>query len=192
MSAPRAIIVLAAGASRRLGRPKQLLKIGEETLLRRAARTAIASGVGRVYVVLARADAASVRELAGLNLSVVENADAARGMGTSVRAAVAALPSDVEAAMFMLVDQPAVTPQVLAGLSSALNDNPGAAAAATAYAGTTGVPAIFRRELFDELLNVPDDEGAKSVLLRRAARVVTVEFPGAAADIDTAEDLDRP
>lgn len=189
MSPNRSIIVLAAGASRRLGRPKQLLSCGGEPLIRRAANTAIRSGLGAVYVVLATGDADSRTTLQGLPIQVVANPTAERGIGTSIRAAIAHLPAETDEAVIMLVDQPAVTPRVLADLAAALRTD--SLAAGCEYGGTIGVPAIFRRELFDELLRLDDDSGARSILRRHRDRVATIPFPGGELDVDTAADAER-
>jgi molybdenum cofactor cytidylyltransferase len=189
VSATRSIIVLAAGASRRLGQPKQLLMLGGEPLIRRAVNAAIEGRLGRVYVVLAEGDNASRAALDGVPVEVIRNPDAGRGIGSSIKAAMAALPRDTHEAVLMVVDQPAVDSALLTDLAAALR--PDSLAAACEYAGTIGVPAIYRRALFDELMRIEDDAGAKSILLRHRPLVATIPFPAGEADIDTPTDAER-
>ena len=181
--------MLAAGASRRLGRPKQLLMHGGEPLIRRAVNAAIESRLGRGYVVLATGDDASRAAIEGLSVEIVPNPDADRGIGASIKAAMAALPGDTNEAVLMVVDQPAVTSALLTDLAAALR--PDSLAAACEYGGTIGVPAIYRRALFDELMRLKDDAGAKSILLRHRGCVATIPFAAGQADIDTPSDAAR-
>ena len=181
-------IVLAAGPSTRLGRPKQLLPWPPtgETLVRRAARVARAAA-DRAFVVLgARAD--DVRgELEGLDVDVVVNAAWAAGMGASLRAGVsAAAVVACDAVLVTTCDQPLVGEAELEALALAHAAAPSSPAAA-AYDGTVGPPAIFPRRLFAELLAIPDHAGARRVLDAHAASRVTVAMPAAARDVDTEE-----
>ncbi len=183
------MIVLAAGASRRLPGPKQLLRYRGETLLRRAARTAVESACGPVVVVLGAAADRMRPELAGLDLKVVENRHAARGLSSSIRAGLEALGPGPEpdAALFLTCDQPGLDAGVLRGIVDAF----AAAhprAVACEYAGTVGVPALFSRSLFPELRALDGDAGAKRVLQRHAGEVVRIAFEPGALDIDTPAD----
>ncbi len=183
------VVLLAAGGSARLGSPKQLLVYRGKTLLRRAAETALATGCRPVVAVLGR-DADALRaELTGLDVRPVDNPDWSRGMGTSVRLGVAALGGHAAAALLILCDQPLVSAEKLAGLIAAFCG--GAGIAAAAYGGTVGVPVIFARAYFGELLALPDDAGAKPMLRRHRDAVVAVPLPEAAADIDTREQYER-
>lgn len=180
--------MLAAGASRRLPGPKQLLRYRGVTLLRRAAQTAVAAACGPVVVVLAPGADALRAELAGLDVRVVENPDAATGLSTSVRAGLEALEPD--AALFMTCDQPLLTPEVLRSLVAAYAATR-PPAVACAYAGTVGVPALFDRSLFGELRALEGDQGAKRILQHHLGETVLVPFEPGAVDIDTPEDLRR-
>ena len=186
------MVVLAAGASRRLPGPKQLLRHRGVTLLRRAAQTAVAAACGPVAVVLA-AGAGPLRfELQDLDVRIVENPDAAQGLSTSVRAGLVALDAEGEpdAALFMTCDQPQVTPELLRRLVAAFAASHPAAVACE-YGGTVGVPALFGRALFGELRTLVGDAGAKQILQRHPAETVRVPFEGGALDIDTPEDVGR-
>jgi molybdenum cofactor cytidylyltransferase len=189
--------VLAAGASTRLGTPKQLIAYEGRPLLRRAVETAIdAAARGRVVVVLG-AQAGRMRAvIAGLDVTVVENPDWAEGLSTSLRAALDALDlpgargSPVDAALFTTCDQPLVTAATLRAVLAAY-DATRPPVVACAYAGAVGVPALFDRELFAELRALRGDAGAKRVIERHRAGLAVVQAPEAALDVDTALDARR-
>ncbi|HSN92683.1 MAG TPA: nucleotidyltransferase family protein [Anaeromyxobacteraceae bacterium] len=183
--------MLAAGGSSRLGRPKQLLPFEGEPLVRRAARAALEAGFAPVVVVVG-GHAAEVRAaLAGLPVEGVENAAWQEGMAGSVRLAVARLAAaGVRAAALLGCDQPHLGAAHLVRLEQARLAS-GAPVAASEYAGTRGVPAVFDAALFPELLALGGDRGAKSVIARDPSRVVGVPFPGGEVDVDHPEDWER-
>lgn len=191
-----AALVLAAGGSTRLGSPKQLLAYGGQSLLRRAAESARAAVDGPVVVVLGSGADRLKAELTGLDVHPVENPSWGHGMGTGVRLGMATLdalaPGGTDAVLLTLCDQPLVGPVVLTQLLDAYrhSGSPGSIAAAE-YNGTVGVPAVFGGAHFDELRTLPDDAGAKPVLLRHRASVIAVPMPEAATDIDTREQYDH-
>jgi molybdenum cofactor cytidylyltransferase len=187
---PVAVLILAAGASTRMGESKQLLEIGGKTLLRRAAETALASRCRPVIAVLGSEAERMRRALDGLPLEMVVNADWKRGQSSSIRAGLAALeerPERARAALIMLCDQPRVTSALLDEIVNAyeLRNPP---IVACEYADTVGAPALFDRTLFPELERLSGDRGAREVLERVPGRVVGVPFPDAAFDVDTPED----
>lgn len=170
---PLTCIVLAAGASKRLGRPKQLVHFEGEPLVVRAAR--IAASVAPTIVVIS---SAPVREtLKGLKVAIVENAEADEGMASSIRSGVAAADGDV---LITLCDQPFVTSEHLRALVDA-----GAPIAATGYRGITGVPAFFGKKFRKDLLALRGDTGARRVIDAHPDEVVTVPFEPAGFDVDT-------
>lgn len=191
--APVAAVVLAAGASTRLGRPKQLVRIGGQPLVRRAARAALAAGCRPVVVVLGaavRADGA----LTDLPVRRVRNPRWMDGMGASiacgVRAAATGGPAGRPAGCIVLpCDQPRLTAGVLTALMKRFAAG-NAAAVVCRYGGTTGPPALFGAALFDRLSALTGDRGAKRVL-RGCAAVAVVDFPGGGLDVDTDADLQR-
>lgn len=186
------VVVLAAGASRRLPGPKQLLRVHGVTLVRRAAETAVEVACGPVVVVLGAAAPQIRSELADLDVRVVENRHAAKGLSTTVRAGLTALcaAGEPDAALFMTCDQPLLTAELLRSIVAA-HAATRPRAVACEYAGTVGVPALFSRSLFEELLTLEGDVGAKQVLQRHASEVVRVPFEPGSLDIDTPEDAGR-
>jgi molybdenum cofactor cytidylyltransferase len=192
------IVILAAGGSRRLGRPKQLVQHGHESLLRRAVglATAALQDASAVVVVTGAyrdAVAASLTDLA-VAPRLVDNPHWERGIGSSLRvgvqAALALAPRDEPpAVLLMLCDQPLLTTAHLVRLIAAVRV--GARLAASSYGGTVGVPAAFAPALLGELLALEPDQGAKVLLQRHAALVHAVSCPEGALDVDTPEDVER-
>jgi molybdenum cofactor cytidylyltransferase len=190
-----ATIILAAGGSSRLGRPKQLVPFRGVPLVVHAASTALAAALGPVIVVLGAAADAVASLLSPLSVDTIPNPRWSDGMGASLRAGVAALPPQVDAAIVMVCDQPRVTTEHLVALAARCSSD-GAAIVGTTYddgagAETVGVPALFGRAHFDELMQLPADRGAKALLQRHRARLVTVRLPGGEIDVDTQADVDR-
>jgi molybdenum cofactor cytidylyltransferase len=179
------VLLLAAGASRRLGRPKQLVRLGGESLLRRAARAALAGGGPALVVLGARAEAMRA-ELAGLPVTVVVNPDWREGMAASIRAGLRALPEGAGAVLFLACDQPAVDGQLVNRLLELHGRHPDAVVAC-AYAGARGIPALFPARCFPALLALTGDRGARGLLA--GADVVELPFPEGAMDVDQEEDL---
>ena len=186
------MVVLAAGASRRLPGPKQLLRVRGTTLLRHAAQTAVAAGCGPVVVVLGAAVLArQLRfELADLDLRIAENHRWKEGMSTSIQTGLDALEQGekVHAALITVCDQPHVSATLLAQMVERYRRTR-APAVASAYAGTVGVPALFDRTLFPELRALEHDQGAKQVLERHSQTIERIPFELGAVDIDTPEDV---
>jgi molybdenum cofactor cytidylyltransferase len=173
-------VILAAGASQRLGEPKQLARIGAENLLERSVRVAHGAGCTPVIVVLGAA-AKSIRLASRLeDADVVVNENWAEGMGASVRVGVGRM-RDVDGCVLMTCDMPAVTAVHLRTLMELEQ------MAASSYAGRRGVPAYFPASLFPALMELRGDAGARELL--RSARCE--ELPGGELDVDTVEDLAR-
>ncbi len=189
MTAPRhALVLLAAGGSRRLGQPKQLLVIDGETLVHRAARLGLATAPAAAVLVLG-AQAEAVRAATGdLALQAVHCDDWRQGLGASLREGLAAVPADCAGALVLLCDQPALNAAHLQSLLDAWRARPDRAAA-SAYGGVLGVPALLPRSWFAALSRSTGDRGARDLLRQHAAEVNAVPAPALARDIDHPEDL---
>ncbi len=189
-----ALVILAAGASIRLGQPKQLVVFRGKTLLRWAAETALAVPDGRVAVVLGKDLGRFREELHTLDVTVLENETWAEGMASSVRlAATWATESGVETLLLLVCDQPFVTTSLLNQLLHQHRET-GQAIVASGYenaAGTAvrGVPVLFHRTLFPELLQLSGDRGAQVLLRAHPEAVAVVDFPEGRYDLDTPEEL---
>jgi molybdenum cofactor cytidylyltransferase len=189
---PVAALILAAGASTRLGRPKQLLDWGGRPLVRVAAEMALAARLDPVLVVVGGARAEVEGALAGLPLRIVANPDYAAGQSTSLHAGIAALGIDGDAVVVLLGDQPFVSAAIVERLVAEWRAS-AAPIVAPVYAGQRGNPVLFARAVFPELLAIQGDQGARAVLAADPARVRLVAFDDARplADIDTLEDYER-
>lgn len=177
-----AAIVLAAGASTRLGTPKQLVQLGSETLLERTVRVALEAGLCPVLTII-RSDLVLDPRPSGM-IPVV-NREPAEGMASSIRAGLQALATDgthVSGAIILACDQPAVTAEHLRQLAVGRDE-----VIASAYAGRKGVPAYFPLAAFEALLALRGDHGARDLL--KGAR--SIPLPGGELDIDTTQELDR-
>lgn len=191
-------ILLAAGGSTRLGSPKQLLVYRGRTLLSRAAESVLATGCHPVVAVLgARADVMRA-ELAGQPVTIAQNAAWERGMGSSLRLGLETLLEitgriELAGVLLTLCDQPLIGAGQLRRLLDAFGQVAGTPhpLVAASYSSTFGVPAIFGRRYFDELLALPDEAGAKQTLVAHRAELTEVSLPEASIDIDTREQYDR-
>jgi molybdenum cofactor cytidylyltransferase len=181
------VIILAAGGSKRMGRPKQLLPWGKSTLLRHACEIALSTTCRPIIVVLGCNAAACRRELDNLPIVTVINDDWQKGLGSSIAKGIKALESEapeIPGAMLLLADQPTVTPALL--LSLIVNWSPPAyPLAATAYGDNGGVPAIFDRTFFPELRGLEKDQGARAILAREKIRTASVDPGNDLIDLDT-------
>ena len=182
------VIVLAAGGSRRLGTPKQMVRDSSgETLIARAARTALAAACGPVVVVLGASADAIRPALTRLPVTVVVSKQWESGMAASLHTGLAAL-GEADAALVMLCDQPAVTPTLLNRLVETHRAT-GHALAACEYGGIIGVPALFGRALFPALLSLRGEEGARRVIKAYGGPQSHLPFPEGEQDVDTPADL---
>jgi molybdenum cofactor cytidylyltransferase len=181
-------IILAAGSSSRMGRPKQVLPIGGKSLVRWAVEAAIDSRAASTIVVTGAAAEAVAGELTGLPVQIVHNPAFAEGMSTSLRAGLRAAPPDTEAVVVLLADQPFVGAEVVNGLIE-LYEQRHAPIARPRYDGQPGNPVLWDRALFGELLAQTGDQGGRSVLQKHAKEVAWLDLPDARAqlDVDTPE-----
>jgi molybdenum cofactor cytidylyltransferase len=185
------VIVLAAGASRRLGQPKQLLSVGGTPLVRRAAELALSLPAAAVAVVLGAYLERIRPVLEGVPAEVLLNPDWAEGLAASVRLGVRfAEEKGADAALFLLVDQPFVTGTLLSQLLDTYHQT-GQPLVACDYGNEQGVPLLVARRFFGELAQLRGDRGARALLRQYPDQVATVTFPEGLQDLDTPEDWER-
>ncbi len=190
-------ILLAAGLSKRLGRNKLLLPLGDETVVRKTAKAVLASAVTEVILVTGHEEAMVKQAVAGLNVRLAHNPRYAEGQSTSMIAGIEAAKEDTEAYLFVLGDQPLLTPGIVNEVISLYKrSRPDALVAAPAYGGRRGNPTLFSAELKDELLRTSGDAGGRGIIRR-----LENESPGAIVfhhlpnddiflDIDTEKDYE--
>lgn len=186
------IILLAAGASSRLGKAKQLLEFNNQTLLRRSAETALQIS-GNVVVALGARSEIMRREIEDLPVKIAENKDWEAGMGGSVKIGLAKLieaNSHLEGVIIMVCDQPFVNTDLLEKLIAKYKET-NAPVVACEYEDTLGVPAFFSAKLFPELIALEPSHGAKYLIKKYRAETASVFFPEGAFDIDTPDDYER-
>ncbi len=188
MTASLHVLVLAAGASTRLGQPKQMVLLGGQPALHLTVSNVVAVAGHAVSVVIGAHARTLTHLLAHSPASVIVNRHWQEGMGSSIRFGMSVLPPACNAVMIVLGDQVAVTAEDLRRLSNAWKGQEETIAAA-AYQGHVGVPAIFPRLCFPELSALKGDSGARALLERHNYRLVRVPMPNAGVDLDTPEDL---
>lgn len=188
MTVPHVAVVLAAGGSTRLGRPKQLLTRDGETLVHRAARLALASGAARVRVIVgAQADdvVAAVRDLP---VECLVNPRWNEGLAGSVRVAVDALAAHDHATLLLTCDQPALDLAHVQALLAVARAAP-SGSAATRFGDRVGVPAVVAPAVLRAARTVQGDRGLRDVLNATGAGVIACDAPDLGVDIDTPGDV---
>ena len=187
------IIILAGGESRKLGTPKQLVEFKGKSLLRHAVEAALRCD-GKVVVVLGAREEEIFEEIRDLPVERVTNYLWKDGISTSLRKGLAKLVDldpEISAAVIMLSDQPLVSEVTIRSLIDTYESS-AKPIVASEYDGVLGVPALFDRDVFDELLALRGDAGARVVIRKSSPdRVATINAPEAAFDVDTPADHER-
>ena len=181
-------ILLAAGASRRLGQAKQLLQFGGETLLHRAARILINGGCAPIVVVLGAVEKDCRAALEDLPVQIALNENWREGMGSSIAVAMAAIGTqapDIAAAIIALCDQPFLDVALIRALLHQYEIS-GCSIVASDYGAALGSPALFARAHFAELAQLRGEQGARRLFATH--ETARVSFPQGCADIDTLSD----
>jgi len=182
-------ILLAAGGSSRLGRPKQLELIGGQPLVARQAQLLLKLQPASVVVVTGAVEQEVRRALAGLKVEFVHHEDWSLGMGQSIARGIAAMPERARGALLLLCDQWRIDQGDLETLIDAWAPEP-QKAIVSAWDGFSGPPTIFPRALFQRLMRLHGDRGARHVLKRYAGGLERVAVANAAFDLDKPGDSD--
>jgi len=187
------ILILAAGQSNRLGRPKQLLMYQGLSLVERVAETAIASGCNPIMVVLGSSAEDISPQLNKLGIPVLVNEHWQEGMASSIREGVKAiigLDDHIDGIVILVCDQPHMEVNHIKALLQ-LQSEKDLPAAACSYGGILGTPALFHQSLFKKLNELKGDVGAKKILSSLSEEIAVVEFEEGIFDIDTETDYER-
>lgn len=190
--APRiAAVVLAAGLSSRMGENKLLVEISGQPLIRRTVQAAVDSHASPVIVVTGRDGDRVKQALSGLDVRFMENPDFAKGLSTSLKSGLKAVPSENDGALIVLGDMPSIATALLDTLIAAFNPGEGRAICVATHGGKRGNPVLWARRFFPEMMAIEGDVGAKHIMAANDELVCEVEAPDDAplVDIDTEEDL---
>ncbi|SJZ56364.1 molybdenum cofactor cytidylyltransferase [Chitinophaga eiseniae] len=187
------IVILAAGASRRLGTPKQQVRFQQQSLLQRILYTAQQTTARPVVVVLGAFADTILPDMQDSEATTVINPDWESGMGSSIQTGVREIlriSNHVSNILILLCDQPFITPALLEEMiGTHLRQKKGITACS--YGGITGAPVLFHQKYFPHLITLGGQEGAKKIILQHPEDVSTVSFPEGIIDIDTPEDLQQ-
>jgi molybdenum cofactor cytidylyltransferase len=184
------IVILAAGESKRMGAPKQLLTFDNKLLINKAIDIAISTHLKQVVLVLGAFKVKIEANILQDEISIVENINWNEGMASSVRVGLEKLieiSPNIEGVVFMVCDQPYVTKEVIEGLIN-VQAKTGFEAAASSYNGKIGTPALLLKSHFNALFQLKGDTGARKILLENSEKVAIVDFDAGIFDIDTPED----
>ncbi|HET9746748.1 MAG TPA: nucleotidyltransferase family protein [Chitinophagaceae bacterium] len=183
-------IILAGGSSSRLGKPKQLLEFDGKSLLQKSIDAAINSDADPVIVVLGANAEQILPEIDKSNVHVIINSGWEEGMASSIRVGLNEVlfnsPS-AEAVILMVCDQPFISPGLINELVNTQNQT-GKPIVSCNYGEAVGPPALFHRSLFNELMDLKGDLGARSIIRQHGDEAATILFPKGQIDIDTQED----
>jgi molybdenum cofactor cytidylyltransferase len=188
---PVAGVLLAAGISSRMGSNKMLFELNGESVLRGAARRALAAGLSPLIVVLGHDAEKAARELDGLPCRTVVNPNYEQGINSSLKAGVSALPAGVGSAVVMLADMPFVTPEMISSMIDRYRATE-APLVISDYEGVNAPPMLYDRSLFAELLAMTGEGCGRQVVKRHREEAEVLAWPAAAlADLDVPEDYAR-
>ena len=185
------ILILAAGASTRLGQPKQLLSYQGKPLIRQMAEVAIASGCQPVGLVLGSNYQEINSYLSNLKLHIFYNKNWSTGMASSIQCGLKELlilSPELDAIVLMVCDQPFVSPDLIQQLIAGYQRSH-YPIVASEYADILGVPALFDRAFFPDLFQLQGDRGAQSIIRQNRSCVLGIPFAKGVIDIDTPQNL---
>ena len=187
-----AIIILAAGRSARLGKPKQLLCYKGKNLLIHAVDEALATGCQNVFVILGSDSELFKKELLLKPVQIIENKEWQEGIASSIRCGLENIKEQLpltENVLLMVCDQPYVNSALLLNLIEKKQDS-GMPIVASFYENTKGTPALFDKKFFQSLIELKGDKGARKIIEDNPDRTTSVQFSEGKTDIDTEEDYE--
>ena len=185
------ILILAAGNSSRLGYPKQLIEFEGKTLIERITETALMVS-DNILIILGGNSELIISKLERFNdtISTIFNPDWQQGMGTSIRIGTEKLAEKSDAILILLSDQPFISTVLLQNMIQIFEKSPNPIISCT-YNQQLGVPMLFDKSVFPELMKLSRDKGAKSFLHLYKNTISTIDFPEGIIDVDTFEDVEK-
>lgn len=186
-----AIIILAAGASSRMGMPKQLLMIEGKTLIKRVSDLAMNTSCHPIVVVLG-ANRNDIRsELDKMPITIIDNPKWEDGVSSSIKMGLVGAymtQKDIDAVIFLTVDMPFVSVSLINKMLIEANQNLDSQVVACNYEKQSGIPVLFKRSLFNDLLELKGDEGAKKIVKQNKDKSTFIDFPEGKFDLDTMDE----
>lgn len=186
-----AIIILAAGASSRMGAPKQLLLVDGKTLIKRICETAMDTPCHPIVTVLGANRNLIRKETDRMPITVIDNPQWENGMSSSIKMGLAGAymtEKAIEAAIFLTVDMPYVNAELINKMIEKAESDEKIEIVACKYDSQMGIPVLFKRTLFTDLLELTGDEGAKKVVLKNKDKTAFIDFPEGKLDLDTIDE----
>ncbi len=187
------VLIVAAGESKRLGTPKQLLQFEGQSLINRLVNIVRDAGSFPITIVLGAEAAAIQAQLPDVNLHVVINEEWREGMGSSIRVGLKQMikaDSKIDGVMILVCDQPFIKSESIQSLIQ-MQQSTGLPMAACFYEGIVGTPALFHQYMFTDLLKLTGDTGAKKIMKDKMGDVAKLNFEKGVIDIDTMEDYQK-
>lgn len=187
------VLIVAAGESKRLGTPKQLLQFEGQSLINRLINIVSGAGSFPITIVLGAEAAAIQAQLPDANLHVVINEDWREGMGSSIRFGLKQMikaDANLDGALILVCDQPFIKSKSVQSLIQ-MQKSTGLPMAACFYEGIVGTPAVFHQSMFSDLLKLTGDTGAKNMMMDKMSDVAKLNFEKGVIDIDTIEDYQK-
>jgi len=186
------LVLLAAGESKRMGSPKQLLKIGSNSLIYHMTKKALRSSCFPVVIVLGASKSLVISEIENLPVFVTENPDWESGMSSSIKIGIREMLRvypPVKAGIIMVIDQPHITTPLINELVDAHKTNATKSIIASTYEGACGTPVLFDKKWFVQLLKLKGDKGAKALITNcPPSELSTINFVKGEVELDTLED----
>lgn len=190
------IIILAAGTSSRMGVPKQLLLIDGKTLIKRVVEVAIDTPCYPIVTVLGANKELIKKDLSKVPITIIDNPQWEKGMSSSIKMGLAGTYmtlKEIDAIIFLTVDMPFVSANLINEMIKKATENEEISIVACQYenqkrASTIGIPALFKRNLFNDLLELTGDEGAKKIILKNKDKTTLIDFPEGKIDLDTIDE----
>ncbi|MCX6265510.1 MAG: nucleotidyltransferase family protein [Bacteroidetes bacterium] len=187
------VVIVAAGESKRLGIPKQLLPYQGETLLNRLIAKLKQATNFPIFLILGASAEKIIQEIGATDFSITINENWQEGMASSIRLGIQVAQKnipDLEGILLVVCDQPFIAISNIQALIQ-LQQHSDLPIAACYYANTLGTPALFHKSIFPDLLQLRGDVGAKNIILQRGAEVAKLHFEEGLVDIDTPEDYQQ-
>ncbi len=182
------IIILAAGESKRMGVPKQLLDIHGEKMLKKVIHEAMETDCFPITVVVGAHKAAIVPELKDMPINITDNPHWKSGMASSIKMGLVGsylITKEIDAVLFLTADMPSIDAAYINQIIQTGEQNPDKQIVASDYGGKLGIPALFKKTFFEQILDLTGDQGAKNIIAQNLETVGSVPIGGKGQDLDT-------